>query len=243
MFEEQRNRRDFVGFFGGGDLAQGDAFLAGPGTDDVHGTQALSGIVRAATGLAVDGDESLDLRVIRRCNLSDPVLETELEGLRLESHEQSADAVARRDAVGQCQDLVQPIGSIDGPTMNGGGAIAIAQDAADRDDDDVAEQMFTIARVSRIGQRLKEGTYGFHIDELGHGNILVLENVSRGAYSDASRYERSSRKNTDQQAIAQAPYLTQLCALAVGGTPTVYWLIFRNNPAAADVKQVREVAV
>lgn len=39
--------------------------------------------------------------------------------------------------------------------MNGGGPIAIAEDAADSDDDDVAKEVFAIARMARIGEGLK----------------------------------------------------------------------------------------
>jgi len=77
--------------------------------------------------------------------------------------------------------------------MNGGGAITIAKDTADRNDEYVAEQMFAIACVSRIGERFELGTNGFNIDELGNGSILVLENDVRQACPDASHNERSSR--------------------------------------------------
>ena len=55
-----------------------------------------------------------------------------------------------------------------GPTMNGGGAIATAEDAAHGDDDDVAEEVFAIARVARVGEGFEVTTDGADIDELGH---------------------------------------------------------------------------
>ena len=63
---------------------------------------------------------------------------------------------------------MQPSSAIDGPAMNGGGASAIAKDAADGNDDDVTEEVFAIARVTWIGERLKVRADGFDIDELGH---------------------------------------------------------------------------
>ena len=56
--------------------------------------------------------------------------------------------------------------------MDGSRPVAIAQDAANRDDDNVAEQMLAIASVSRIGERLKIRANGLDIDELRHGTSL-----------------------------------------------------------------------
>src|SRR5579872_274882 len=64
LLEQLRNRRDLVGLCFGGDLSQGDALLAGPGADDVQGSQSLTGIMRAAAGLAVDSDEPIGLGVV-----------------------------------------------------------------------------------------------------------------------------------------------------------------------------------
>src|SRR5579862_3322266 len=109
--------------------------------------------MRAAASLAVDGDEPIELGVVGRDGVGDPILETALKGLGLEGDEQSANSIARRNAVGQGEEFAQPIGAVGGPAMNGGGAIAIAQDAAGGDYDNVAEEVFTIARMARIGKR------------------------------------------------------------------------------------------
>lgn len=58
-----------------------------------------------------------------------------------------------------------------GPAMNGGGPIAAAEDATHGDDDDVAEEMFAIACVARVGERLEVTTDGADIDELCHEMI------------------------------------------------------------------------
>ena len=58
LLQELRDGRDLVGLGVGGDLAQRDPLLAGPGADDVQGAEALGPVVRPATGLAVDGDEA-----------------------------------------------------------------------------------------------------------------------------------------------------------------------------------------
>jgi len=82
---------------------------------------------------------------------------------------------------------VKPIGAVDGPAMNGGWSIAIAQDAADRDDDDVAEQMFAIARMAWVAEGLKVRTNRFDIDELCHGNILEIAEHRRAKTPRARR--------------------------------------------------------
>jgi len=152
LLEELRYRGDFIGLFLGGDLSQGDALLAGPGADDMQGAQAVGGVVRTAAGLAVDGDESIGRGVVGRDGVGDPILEAALEGLGLEGDEQSANAIARGDTVGQGEEGVQPILAIDSPAMNGGRSIAVAENAANGDDDNVAQEVFAIACVPRIGK-------------------------------------------------------------------------------------------
>jgi len=94
--------------------------------------------------------------------------------------------------------------------MNRGGPIAIAQNATDGDDDDVAEEVFAIARMTRIGEGLKERTNGFDIDELRHENILEIE-ANRHAITFAFN-DRSRSKDMAHRPGAQGPYLAQLCA-------------------------------
>ena len=58
LLQEQGDRRDLVGLLLGGDLAQGDPFLAGPGADDVQRAEAVRRVVGPPAGLAVDGDRA-----------------------------------------------------------------------------------------------------------------------------------------------------------------------------------------
>ena len=51
-------------------------------------------VVRAATGLAVDGDEPFGVVLVGGDGVADPGLEAALKGLGLERHQQPADAVA-----------------------------------------------------------------------------------------------------------------------------------------------------
>jgi len=102
--------------------------------------------------LTVNGDEPPGVMGVSRDRIGDPGPEAALEGLGLEGHEQVPDSVARRDTVGQGEMPGQPGSPMLGPAMNGGGPIAPADDAADRDDVDVHHQMLAIARVAGIGE-------------------------------------------------------------------------------------------
>ena len=68
--QELRDGRDLVGLGVGGDLAQCDPLLAGPGADDVQWAEVLRPVVRPATGLAVDGDEPPGLAGVGRDRVS-----------------------------------------------------------------------------------------------------------------------------------------------------------------------------
>ena len=57
-------------------------------------TQILGVVVRPATGLAVDGDETIGATGVGRDRVADPVPEAALEGLGLERDERATDAVA-----------------------------------------------------------------------------------------------------------------------------------------------------
>ena len=127
-------------------------------------------VVRPATGLAVDGDETCGIVGVGRDRVADPGLEAALEGLGLQRHEQATDAVARGDAVGQGEVLGQPGRPMLGPAMDGGGAVAAAEDAADGDDDDIDQEVLAIARVPGVGERFEVGADGADVDELGHGS-------------------------------------------------------------------------
>ena len=56
--------------------------------------------------------------------------------------------------------LSQPGLAVFGPAMDGGGPIAAADDGADRDDNNIDEEMFTIASVPRVVERFEVGGDG-----------------------------------------------------------------------------------
>src|SRR5450755_3186991 len=114
--------------------------------------------------------------------------------------------------------------------MNRGRPIAIAQNATDGDDDDVTEEVFAIACMTRIGQRLKVRTNRFDINELRHGNILEIE-ANRPAVTFAFN-DCSRSKDMAHRPRAQDPYITYLCALALGSRPT--YVVMLPNQLCPD---------
>jgi hypothetical protein len=122
--QELENRRDFVRFLFGRDLAQGDPLLAGPGSDDVQRTQLLLRVVLSSTRFADDGNQSVRTAVVVPNGVGDPVLEALLKGLGLERQQQPTDTVARGNSVGKRQELLQPMLAILGPAMDGRRTIA-----------------------------------------------------------------------------------------------------------------------
>lgn len=94
LLQKLRNGGDLVGFGVSGDLAQRDPLLGGPGADDVQCTEVLGVIARAATGLAVDGDETIGLTGVGQDRVADSGLKTALEGFGLEHDERATNAVA-----------------------------------------------------------------------------------------------------------------------------------------------------
>src|SRR4051794_27838472 len=108
--------------------------------------------MRATARLTVDGNESLELVVVRHHRVGNPVLKAALKGLGFQSQQEPTNAVARGDAVGQQEILSQPIHLKCGPAMNGRRTLTAAEDAANRNHGDIDEEMFAIACVSGVGK-------------------------------------------------------------------------------------------
>ena len=168
LLQQLWNGRDFIGLGVGRHLTDRDLFLAGPGADDVQGTEVFRTIMRATNRLAVDGDKSLRVGIVRRNRVADPVLKTPLEGFGLQCQQEPANAIARGDAVGQREELPQPIRLQCGPAMNGRGTITAAEDATDRDHGDIDEEMFAIAAVPGVRERFEVTADRADINELRH---------------------------------------------------------------------------
>ena len=170
LLQELRDGRDLVGLGVGGDLAQRDPLLAGPGADDVQGAEALA--PRRATGdrscrrwrRGVSGSSA-------SVGIASPIQAwkqrwnasgfSAMSRRRMQSREGMPLGKARCWASQDCAML--------GPAMDGGGAIAPADDAADGDDGDIDQEVLAIARVPRVGERFEVRADGADVDELGHG--------------------------------------------------------------------------
>ena len=80
-----------------------------------------------------------------------------------------------------------------GPAMDGGGAIAPAEDAADGDDGDIDQEVLAIARVPRVGERFEVGADGADVDELGHGRHPGIGRC-RAPYAEPRRAATRARR-------------------------------------------------
>ena len=123
----------------------------------------------------------------RRCRncVGDPVLEALLKGLGLERHQQPTNAVARGNAVGKRQELLQPIQAIGGPAMDGRRTIAATHHAAHGDHHDIDQQMFAIPGMPGVGERLEVGTDGFDVHPFGcHATHPGMRQAARRAILD-----------------------------------------------------------
>src|SRR6516165_7674535 len=181
--------------------------------------------MRAATRLAVDGDEAFAHGTVAGKGVGDPGLETALEGFGFESKEQSADAIARGNAVRQGQMLSKPVFAFFCPAMHGRRAIATAQDAADRDDDDIDEEVFAVACVPGIGKRLEVGSNRANIDELGHESYPCHRLGTRQDEPTAARDRPIAvrYKDISRRQRAQASQIAYLCALALFDGQACRW--------------------
>ncbi len=130
-------------------------------------TKSLPGVMGAAARLAVDGDQLAGAGAIGVDGVADPVLEALLEGLRLQCDQQAADAVTRGDSVGQRKELAQPVVAVSCPAVDGGGAIAAADHAADSDHYDIDEPVLAVARVPGVREGLKVRADGFDVHPFG----------------------------------------------------------------------------
>ena len=110
------------------------------------------------TGLAVDGNQPVGPDVVGPDRGRDPILEALLKRLGLERDQQSPDAIARGDSIGERKELGQPIPAILGPAMDGRRPIAATDHPADRDHHDVHQEVLPISRMPRVGERLEVGT-------------------------------------------------------------------------------------
>jgi hypothetical protein len=110
--------------------------------------------MRSTQSLAINGNDGLDVGTFAD-QARDPELKTLLKRSRLQCGQYTANAIARRNTVGQFEQFSQPILLGFGPTFNGCGTIASDDHTAHRDGDHVRKQVKAIAMMTRIRQYLK----------------------------------------------------------------------------------------
>src|SRR5690348_879573 len=105
-----------------------------------------------------------------------------------------------------------------GPAMDGGGSIAPADDAADRDDGDIDHQVLAVARVPRVAEGFEVRADRADVDELRHGRrpgIWRRRPPRTGRRYAAKRSPRPTPRIARRWASRQITQASQLCALAV----------------------------
>ena len=80
-----------------------------------------------------------------------------------------------------------------GPAMDGGGAVAPAEDAADGDDGDIDQEVLAIARVPGVGERFEVGADGADVDELRGPSHTVRDRrkLRKPPYAEARQLAES----------------------------------------------------
>ena len=164
LLQEQGDRRDLVGLLLGGDLAQGDPFLAGPGADDVQRAEAVRRVVGPPAGLAVDGDQPVRAAP-RRARMA-----WAIQSWKHFWKASGFSAISRRRMqsregmpLGSARNCSEPVAAIGGPAVDGRRAVAAAHHAADGDHHDVDQQVLAVARMPRVGEGLEVGADGFDV--------------------------------------------------------------------------------
>jgi hypothetical protein len=128
--------RDLVGFLVHHDLPQDHAVGRGPGADHVQRVLPFGPIQRGAAGLAIHGDD-----LTRRDLMDglDPTEEALDELVAVEQGEDPADGVVRGDAIGQLQELLQPVPFGVPELLHGDEVVGAGDHGTDGKEQDVAE--------------------------------------------------------------------------------------------------------
>ncbi len=131
---QRGNRRDVVRFRRRRDLARGDARLARSGADDVRRAEIVARVARAAAGLAVDGRQAASALGRTGKDRFGPAADALLKRLGLQDHQQSPQAVTRRQSVWQGQESFQPSLLKSRPAVNRRRPRTATDDSTGRDD-------------------------------------------------------------------------------------------------------------
>ena len=105
-FDQFRDGGDLIGLVSGFELAQHQADIRNPGTDQVYGGAAVGSVVGAAQGFPIDGD---GFTLERFGKLPHPAGEEVMEPLGIKLGEETSEGVVGRDAVWQFQKILKPL--------------------------------------------------------------------------------------------------------------------------------------
>src|SRR4051812_23701566 len=150
--EQRRDRGDLVRLAIDLTLAERQALLAGPGADQVQWPLGPAAVEGPAHGLAVNRHD-LPLEGLGK-GLS-PGAEAGLEGIWVDQHEDPPEGVVRGNAVGQGQKGLQPAHLVAAVERDVVPALRARDHRTHRNDQDVDQPMFDLARTPRILKRRK----------------------------------------------------------------------------------------
>src|SRR3954447_4001825 len=145
--EQRRDRGDLVRLAIDLTLAEHQALLAGPGANQVQRPLRSAAVKGAAQRLAVD---RYDLAMEDLGKGLGPSAEADLEGIRVDQHEDAPEGVVRGNAMGQGQEGLQPAQLVAAVERDVVPALGARDHRAHRNDQDINQPMLDLAGTSRI---------------------------------------------------------------------------------------------
>ena len=133
-----RDGSDLIGLVSGLELAQHQADIRSPGTDQVYRGAAVGSVVGAAQGFSIDGD-CFTLEGFGK--LPHPAGEEVMEPLGIELGEETAEGVMGGDAVGQFQEFLKPVKLGAAVFSYLGPGVGAADEGAKSNQEDIVEQV------------------------------------------------------------------------------------------------------
>jgi site-specific DNA recombinase len=159
---------DLVGLVVDLDLRQDQSVGTGPGTDHVDRGLPVGSIVRAAHGLAVEGDHRRRHNGAHRFH---PVREARLKLLWIEGCEHAIEGIVRGNAVGQVQERPQPLALRLPELSDLVPTLGTADHGAQGDGEDRHQRMQLGPLDARVVERGEMLTEGMNRRRSGHGRL------------------------------------------------------------------------
>src|SRR3954453_1413953 len=122
--------------------------------------------------------------------------------------------------------------------MDGGGAVAAAEDATDGDDGDIDQQVFAVTDVPRVGERFEVRSDGADVNELGHGSHPGFQSVWAVASNGGRQRPGHEERNQDIDPRPVAPDHPDRSAIRAGRGWTIKDLVGQFSLTVGTLKLV-----